>query len=98
MSVSIQDGLQYFKDCEEKFEVIMLDVDSKDITSGMSCPPKQFVLEESLQRINKCLQPNGLFILNLVCRDAFSLLVYPQGKHSTIIWTDSKIDTKKFRP
>jgi hypothetical protein len=47
----------------------MLDVDSKDVTSGMSCPPQEFVSPETLERINKCLEPNGLFILNLVCRN-----------------------------
>jgi len=68
--VKIQDGLQFFKDAEEKYDIIMLDVDSKDVSCGMSCPPKQFVQPETLQQISKCLQANGLFILNLVCRDS----------------------------
>ena len=77
MVVDIKDGLEFFKTpppAQEKFGIIMLDVDSKDVTSGMSCPPQEFVSIENLQRINQCLEPNGLFVLNLVCRNICFLL------------------------
>lgn len=54
---------------ETKFDAILFDVDSKDTTIGMSCPPKEFVSEAILQKIVKMLAKNGLFVLNLVLRD-----------------------------
>lgn len=40
----------------ETYDVIMLDVDSKDSSIGMSCPPKPFVEPETIRRIQKhCL-------------------------------------------
>ncbi|KAF6074399.1 eEF1A lysine and N-terminal methyltransferase [Phyllostomus discolor] len=51
------------------YDVIMFDVDSKDPTLGMSCPPPAFVDQPFLQRVRRILTPEGVFILNLVCRD-----------------------------
>ncbi|XP_027978873.1 methyltransferase-like protein 13 [Eumetopias jubatus] len=47
----------------------MFDVDSKDPTLGMSCPPPAFVDQPFLQKVKSILTPEGVFILNLVCRD-----------------------------
>ena len=47
----------------------MFDVDSKDTRIGMSCPPKPFVEPEFLRSVNKCLETNGIFVLNITCRD-----------------------------
>ena len=70
VTVSIQDGVDFFKNTDKKFSVIMLDVDSKDISSGLSCPPAAFTDSACLQRMADCLVPGGMFVLNLVCRDA----------------------------
>ncbi|XP_078417707.1 eEF1A lysine and N-terminal methyltransferase isoform X3 [Cetorhinus maximus] len=51
------------------YDVIMFDVDSKDTTLGMSCPPLAFVDDVFLLKVRNLLAPQGLFILNLVCRD-----------------------------
>ncbi|KAM9111225.1 eEF1A lysine and N-terminal methyltransferase isoform 3-T3 [Megaptera novaeangliae] len=51
------------------YDVIMFDVDSKDPTLGMSCPPPAFVAQPFLQKVKSILTPEGVFILNLVCRD-----------------------------
>ncbi|XP_016788056.2 eEF1A lysine and N-terminal methyltransferase isoform X3 [Pan troglodytes] len=51
------------------YDVIMFDVDSKDPTLGMSCPPPAFVEQSFLQKVKSILTPEGVFILNLVCRD-----------------------------
>jgi spermidine synthase len=48
--------------------VIILDVDSKDMSVGMSCPPEAFVQPQVLQKISALLKPNGMFVLNLACR------------------------------
>ena len=72
------DGLKYIKELalEEKnadgndsYDIIMFDVDSKDSRIGMSCPPKPFVELEFLLLVNKCLTYNGIFVLNITCRD-----------------------------
>ncbi|XP_019502514.1 PREDICTED: methyltransferase-like protein 13 [Hipposideros armiger] len=51
------------------YDVIMFDVDSKDPTLGMSCPPPAFVDQPFLHKVKSILSPEGVFILNLVCRD-----------------------------
>ncbi|XP_069087543.1 eEF1A lysine and N-terminal methyltransferase isoform X2 [Pleurodeles waltl] len=68
-------GLVIFKNPEQlpgdrHYDVIMFDVDSKDPSLGMSCPPPAFVEETFLRRVCQVLAPEGIFILNLVCRDA----------------------------
>lgn len=47
----------------------MFDVDSKDSSIGMSCPPKPFVEPEFLLCVSKCLKDGGIFVLNITCRD-----------------------------
>ncbi|XP_007446827.1 PREDICTED: methyltransferase-like protein 13 isoform X2 [Lipotes vexillifer] len=74
MKVYIADGLDYITSLAEEearrhYDVIMFDVDSKDPTLGMSCPPPAFVAQPFLQKVKSILTPEGVFILNLVCRD-----------------------------
>ncbi|XP_027468070.1 eEF1A lysine and N-terminal methyltransferase isoform X2 [Zalophus californianus] len=52
-----------------RYNAVMFDVDSKDPTLGMSCPPPAFVDQPFLQKVKSILTPEGVFILNLVCRD-----------------------------
>ncbi|XP_012513220.1 PREDICTED: methyltransferase-like protein 13 isoform X2 [Propithecus coquereli] len=75
MKVHIADGLDYISNLAGRgevrphYDVIMFDVDSKDPTLGMSCPPPAFVDQPFLQKVKSILTPEGVFILNLVCRD-----------------------------
>lgn len=72
LQAHVADGLTFIqteKDQGKKRHVIMLDVDSKDTTVGMSCPPEPFVDLKFLQCIRDSLYSGGIFILNLVCRD-----------------------------
>lgn len=74
MKVHIADGLDYItslagREARPQYDVIMFDVDSKDPTLGMSCPPPAFVDQPFLQKVKSILTPEGVFILNLVCRD-----------------------------
>ncbi|XP_067845854.1 eEF1A lysine and N-terminal methyltransferase [Heptranchias perlo] len=73
MKVILADGLNYISTLADSgsgsYDVIMFDVDSKDTTLGMSCPPPAFVDNVFLQKVRNVLAPQGLFILNLVCRD-----------------------------
>ncbi|CAL9695681.1 unnamed protein product [Knipowitschia caucasica] len=73
LTVTLGDGLERII-CYEKegrlFDAIMFDVDNKDNTVGMSCPPASFVEVSILQKVCSLLTPTGVFILNLVCRDS----------------------------
>lgn len=74
MKVHIADGLAYITslaggEARAHYDVIMFDVDSKDPTLGMSCPPPAFVDQLFLQKVKSILSLEGIFILNLVCRD-----------------------------
>lgn len=72
LDVQLADGLEYLKTTEKEnrtFNAILFDVDSKDSSLGISCPPKQFIEEETLENVKNCLSENGIFVLNLVCRD-----------------------------
>ncbi|XP_010870295.2 eEF1A lysine and N-terminal methyltransferase [Esox lucius] len=72
--VTLGDGLEHIKNLEREgghqYDVIMFDVDSKDPSLGMSCPPPAFVETAFLERVGKLLTPRGVFMLNLVCRDS----------------------------
>jgi len=70
LTVSTTCGLAYVNETKEKFDIIMLDVDSKDISSGMSCPPPSFLESQFLYKLSTCLVPGGMLVLNLVCRDS----------------------------
>lgn len=73
LNVAVTDGLEYLKtkatDGKTKFNAILFDVDSKDSSVGISCPPKQFLEPETIQNVKSCLADSGMFVLNLVCRD-----------------------------
>lgn len=72
LKTHVADGLDFIKkesESDKKRHVVMIDVDSKDTTLGMSCPPQPFVEQEFLKQIKHLLLPNGILVLNLVCRD-----------------------------
>lgn len=72
LEVTVSDGLEYLKATKsnkKKFNAILFDVDSKDSSLGISCPPKQFIEEATLATVKECLHEGGIFVLNLVCRD-----------------------------
>jgi len=60
----------YSKDHEERqdFDAIIIDVDTKDASSAMSCPPGTFVEKSFLECVQQCLSPDGALIINLSCR------------------------------
>ncbi|XP_014231314.1 methyltransferase-like protein 13 [Trichogramma pretiosum] len=70
--VRIADGIDYITQASSegrKCDAILFDVDSKDMSLGMSCPPKQFIEPDFLQKVANCLSDDGYFILNLVARN-----------------------------
>ncbi|XP_037960566.1 eEF1A lysine and N-terminal methyltransferase homolog [Teleopsis dalmanni] len=72
LHVVIDDGLDFISKCKEEginFDVVLFDVDSKDSSIGMSCPPKSFVNPAVLKNIKYIIGPKGIFLLNLACRN-----------------------------
>lgn len=47
----------------QSYKAVLLDVDSKDPTLGMSCPPVQFLEQEVLDTIKACIRENGNLVL-----------------------------------
>ncbi|XP_071343099.1 eEF1A lysine and N-terminal methyltransferase [Trachinotus anak] len=74
LTVTLGDGLERICALEKQggclFDVVMFDVDNKDSTVGMSCPPAAFVETSILKKVCSLFTPRGIFILNLVCRDS----------------------------
>ena len=72
LRVEIADGIEFIRDAaikNKKFDAILFDVDSKDVSVGMSCPPKAFVDYSFLETVQSCLSSEGFFILNIVARN-----------------------------
>ncbi|XP_041913396.1 eEF1A lysine and N-terminal methyltransferase [Alosa sapidissima] len=73
LKVTLDDGLAHIASLESQgghsYDVIMFDVDSKDPSLGMSCPPPAFIEKALLEKVFRLLSSRGVFMLNLVCRD-----------------------------
>ncbi|KQJ82212.1 methyltransferase-like protein 13 isoform X2 [Brachypodium distachyon] len=50
--------------------ILIVDVDSSDLSSGLSCPPANFVEDHFLTSAKKFLSAGGLFVINLVVRSS----------------------------
>ncbi|GJQ66855.1 hypothetical protein Trydic_g7881 [Trypoxylus dichotomus] len=91
LTVDILDGVEFIErsvEQETKWNAVLFDVDSKDCTIGMSCPPKQFLEDTVLQNVVSMLANNGIFILNMVLRDANlrnSIITKLKGKFKSIV-------------
>jgi len=80
MHLHIAEGVQFVCDrlsvalknntLEEKsYNIIIVDVDSKDVTQGMSCPPSSFLETKFLDSVQALLSPlSSLLLVNLACR------------------------------
>lgn len=72
LRVLVKDGLDFLAEeavSGHKYGAVLFDMDSKDRTLGLSCPPKQFLEDKVLEEVHSILDDDGHFILNLVCRD-----------------------------
>ena len=49
----------FFSESEPSYDVIIFDVDSKDTSVGMSCPPQAFVDRTFLTKVHSLLSPSG---------------------------------------
>lgn len=51
-------------------DILIVDVDSSDSSSGLSCPASAFVEESFLHTVKDSLSDRGLFVINLVTRSS----------------------------
>ncbi|CAJ1939114.1 unnamed protein product [Sphenostylis stenocarpa] len=51
-----------------KVDIIIVDVDSSDQSSGLTCPAPDFLDDSFLETVKDKLSDNGLFVVNLVSR------------------------------
>lgn len=62
LKVVIDDGIKFLRKAVkngQSFKAILFDVDSKDSTVGMSCPPVQFLGQDILDTVKSCIRENG---------------------------------------
>ena len=73
VDVTVGDGLAAFDDVSEA-DVVVIDVDAKDASLGMSCPPAAFLEPAYLQKVKGTLRPGGVCVVIIVARSekAFS--------------------------
>ncbi|ETN61319.1 CGI-01 protein [Anopheles darlingi] len=72
LRVVIDDGVHFLATEANRgahYTALLFDVDSKDPTVGMSCPPAAFVEPDALANARKLVGTDGIFVLNLVCRN-----------------------------
>lgn len=53
-----------------KVDIVIIDVDSSDSSSGLTCPATDFVDVSFLQNVKDTLSEQGLFVINLVSRSS----------------------------
>ncbi|KAK8933563.1 hypothetical protein KSP39_PZI016014 [Platanthera zijinensis] len=54
----------------DHLKIILIDADSSDPSSGLACPPADFVEDHFLSLVKDFLSTRGLFVINLVSRSA----------------------------
>ncbi|XP_060534206.1 eEF1A lysine and N-terminal methyltransferase homolog isoform X2 [Cylas formicarius] len=68
----VRDALEYIRELSEtkvRLDAILCDVDCKDASVGMSCPPAEFLVPRVLKMAAEIVSDGGLFIINVVLRD-----------------------------
>uniref|UniRef100_A0A7S3E8D1 Methyltransferase domain-containing protein n=1 Tax=Rhodosorus marinus TaxID=101924 RepID=A0A7S3E8D1_9RHOD len=74
LKVSIGDGLEAIASTSDLFDVIVIDVDNKDTSIGMSCPPPAFVSVGFLKELrDKLTAGEGLMVMNVATRSKDAL-------------------------
>ncbi|CAA0819857.1 S-adenosyl-L-methionine-dependent methyltransferases superfamily protein [Striga hermonthica] len=82
LKVNITDGIKFVREIAQsdavdpegkslsKVDILIVDVDSSDSSSGLTCPAVDFVEESFLLTVKDSLSERGLFIINLVSRSS----------------------------
>ncbi|KAF7016228.1 hypothetical protein CFC21_029888 [Triticum aestivum] len=79
LKVHLGDGIKFIEENahsepngkdSDAVRILIVDVDSSDLSSGLSCPPANFVEDAFLMSAKKFLSAGGLLIINLVARSS----------------------------
>ncbi|PRD21754.1 UNVERIFIED_CONTAM: mettl13 [Trichonephila clavipes] len=71
--VHIADGLTFIQEAVNKslkYDIVILDVDNKDMSLGISGPPVAFLETTVLQNMSELVCDSGLVFINLACRNS----------------------------
>mmetsp|Transcript_2655 Transcript_2655/g.3362 ORF Transcript_2655/g.3362 Transcript_2655/m.3362 type:complete len:193 (-) Transcript_2655:441-1019(-) len=67
LKVFVDDGVTFVNNSKERYDAVILDADTKDITSAIQAPPLSFLTKDFLHHMNAhVLAPGGAVIMNLV--------------------------------
>jgi len=67
MNVHVADGIDFLKTTNERYDAVILDVDSKDNSSAVRAPPPAFLDTKMISHISDgILKPGGALLINLV--------------------------------
>jgi len=99
VSVAVADGLS-FDYGTNRHGLICLDVDSKDVSVGMSCPPPAFLEAIFLSKVKTALHEDGLLVVNLSARSSELLKgaldaikgAFPNGRVFTIMPSEDDVN------
>ncbi|KAH6947251.1 hypothetical protein HPB50_017779 [Hyalomma asiaticum] len=63
------------------FDLVFVDVDNKDLSEGLTCPPAEFLTEQVLKELAAITKCTGAVVINFVCRnEALKKEVYQRLK------------------
>lgn len=68
LRVVVSDGVAFVAQQRQSgvlYDVVVIDVDSKDVSVGMSCPPAVFVSDDYLAELRAVLRPFGVLLINV---------------------------------
>uniref|UniRef100_A0A2R5LH54 Putative spermine/spermidine synthase n=1 Tax=Ornithodoros turicata TaxID=34597 RepID=A0A2R5LH54_9ACAR len=72
MNVTVEDALITIRRCASEgrtFDLVLVDVDSKDLAQGLTCPPGEFLELDVLECLSKIVSSSGVVVINFVCRN-----------------------------
>ncbi|XP_078434814.1 S-adenosyl-L-methionine-dependent methyltransferases superfamily protein isoform X2 [Wolffia australiana] len=71
LKVHVADGLEFIQrkhTIEDPMSIVIIDADASDVSSGLTCPPPDFLEKPFLISVRDFIGDRGLFIVNLVSR------------------------------
>lgn len=71
IDIHITDGIEFIlKEAKRgaRYDMVLFDVDNKDTSLGLSCPPRRFLEDDILEAVLQLIGEESLFMVNLVCR------------------------------
>lgn len=84
MEICVEDGLKTFERLSKEgktFDLVFVDVDNKDLSEGLTCPPAEFLTEQVLKELAAITKCTGAVVINFVCRnEALKKEVYQRLK------------------